>query len=345
MQQMNRSYLAHIVADSANGPRGDAVESPLLKADLSNLMLLCGDHHRLIDGPRHAEYPVDWLREQKREHEERIERQTGMQPAKRTHIVLIGTRIGTRRGDVTVNEDEARAAVLPARYPATDHAIRVDLSELDLTEQDPTFWQVAQLHAQRRLAAVVASTDATGRPINHLSIFGFASIPVLIYCGSLIRDLITADVFQRHRSPASWEWAAFDNDGFNYTTTYPEAAVPKGPVAINISLSGHIHQHEIDRALAEPLPTYGITIATPSPTFLRAKEQLELFTLAWRNLLSRVRQEHGDCCEIHLFAAVPVLVAIEIGRPLLPKVDPVLHVYNLDKETKTFKLALSIHQE
>lgn len=343
LQQMNRSYLAHIVADSPNGPRGDAHESEVLKDSLSNIMLLCGDHHRLIDGEHHDEYKTEWLREQKQEHEERIERQTGLQPAMRTHIVLIGTRIGHRRGDVAVNDDEARAAVLPARYPATDRAVRVNLSDLELTEQDATFWQVAKTHAERCLAPIITGTDVTGRPINHLSIFGLASIPVLIYCGSLIGDLIAADVYQRHRTPTTWNWQPFTGDGFDYMLTTPEAADGACSVAINLSLSGPIHQHEIDRALGQALPTYGITIAEPSVHFLKAKEQLELFSKSWRRLLSRIRQTHGDECEVHLFPAVPVSVALEIGRALLPKVDPTIHIYNLDKDSTTFHPVLSIN--
>ena len=46
-------FIAHIVADSDKGPRGDPVKSPLLKQDLSNLMLLCAHHHKGVD--------VDWV--------------------------------------------------------------------------------------------------------------------------------------------------------------------------------------------------------------------------------------------------------------------------------------------
>ena len=342
LQKMNRSYLAHIVADSPNGPRGDEHESDKLKDSLSNIMLLCGDHHRLIDGPNWQDYSVAALRTQKQEHEDRIERQTGLQPTMRTQIVLIGTRIGTRRGDGALNDDDAKIAVLPTHYPATDRAIQVDLSELELTEQDPSFWEVAKTHAERRLDPIVKGVDATGRPIVHLSIFGLASIPILIYCGSIIRDFVTADVYQRHRVPTTWDWQPFNNDGFDYKVIAPEAADESCSVAINLSLSGHIHQHEIDHALGKTLPTYLITIAEPSVHYLHGQEQLALFTKAWRLLLSRIRQHHGDKCEIHLFPAVPVSVAIEIGRAVLPKIDPAIHVYNLDKATAMFQAVLTI---
>lgn len=42
-------FIAHIVADSPAGPRGDAVRSPLLAKSLENLMILCARHHKLVD--------------------------------------------------------------------------------------------------------------------------------------------------------------------------------------------------------------------------------------------------------------------------------------------------------
>jgi len=47
--ELNASYVAHIVAEDPNGPRGDPVRSPVLADDVRNLMLMCDPHHRLID--------------------------------------------------------------------------------------------------------------------------------------------------------------------------------------------------------------------------------------------------------------------------------------------------------
>ena len=48
-KRYNTAYIAHIVADSPDGPRGDTERSSLLANNISNLMLLCDRHHRLID--------------------------------------------------------------------------------------------------------------------------------------------------------------------------------------------------------------------------------------------------------------------------------------------------------
>src|SRR5690606_22049159 len=76
--EFNSSYLAHIIADKPNGPRGDAVLSPQLSKDISNIMLLCDVHHRLIDKKDVAGHSIELLKEMKAEHEKRIALITAM---------------------------------------------------------------------------------------------------------------------------------------------------------------------------------------------------------------------------------------------------------------------------
>jgi hypothetical protein len=339
---MNRAYLAHIVADSMDGPRGDAVQSDQLKADASNIMLLCDTHHRLIDKMPVVKYTTALLREYKQEHEERIERQTSVHHSMRTLIVLMGARVGHRRSDGILNDDEAQEAVFPQRYPATDRGIHIKLNEVPITEQDESFWQLAKLSIDRELAQLTRGEDPTGRRINHLSVFAIAPIPILIYFGQQISNITAADVYQRHRNPATWQWQEFTNEGFNYTSITPEAAEFECVVAINLSLSGLIHESEIAIALGKSIPTYLLTIAEPSVYYLRAQEQLELFTQEWRALLTKIRATHGEKCEIHVFPAVPNSVAVEMGRALLPKQDPPMHIYNRNALNEVFRHVLTI---
>lgn len=65
--------IAHIVAYEPAGPRGDSSfpEEELNKH--TNLILLCGDHHKLIDSQVNT-YSIPVLREMKQAHESRIRR-------------------------------------------------------------------------------------------------------------------------------------------------------------------------------------------------------------------------------------------------------------------------------
>lgn len=67
--------MAHIVGDSHQGPRGDFPMSDEDRDKHTNLLLLCGDHHKIIDSQRRT-YSVSVLRRIKEDHEERIRRAT-----------------------------------------------------------------------------------------------------------------------------------------------------------------------------------------------------------------------------------------------------------------------------
>ena len=61
-KKYNKAYIAHIVADSLDGPRGDPERSEKLANEISNLMLLCDPHHTLIDKDVANHPKIDWLR-------------------------------------------------------------------------------------------------------------------------------------------------------------------------------------------------------------------------------------------------------------------------------------------
>jgi len=342
LRQMNAAYLAHIVADSPDGPRGDPALSERLNADPANIMLLCDRHHRLIDKEDVIGHPADVLREHKREHEERIERQTAVQSNRRTHLLLFGTRIGDRRG--AVNYEQACEAVFPERYPADEKGIRLDLAGNHVSEDDPEFWGQTAKYVERALDRYLGDgIGPNGKGLNHLSIFALAPIPTLVHLGKHLGDIVSADVYQRQRSPGDWRWQELDDDLFAYTVSRPASADAQGSKAtVNLSLSGTIRPTEIERALGTQMPTYTVTIARPNRDFLRAKEQLELFRTEWHMLLSEIREVHGEGCEIHLFPAVPCSVAVEIGRSLLPKSDPHLVVYDHDRKKDGFVRAMIV---
>ncbi len=67
---------AHIIADSRQGPRGRSELSDQDRDKHTNLILLCGVHHKLIDDqPRTYSVPV--LQQMKRDHEDRMRQQNG----------------------------------------------------------------------------------------------------------------------------------------------------------------------------------------------------------------------------------------------------------------------------
>ncbi|MEN8221233.1 MAG: SAVED domain-containing protein [Pseudomonadota bacterium] len=337
---MNRAYIAHIIADSPEGPRGDATLSHNISKEFDNLMLLCDTHHRLIDKKEVDGHPVELLKAFKEEHEKRIELLTSINPCHKTHIIKFCTNINTRKGLCTF--PQACEAIIPKRYPSDNHGYEIDLTNLSVNENSHHFWELAKTEIKEQVPQIFRTGLNKPRP-EHLSIFALAPIPLLIFLGVEIGDTIQADVYQKHRDTDSWAWQEQKDSDFHYEVLTPEKYDGDAKqIVLNLSLSGTIHQSEIDKVIQEDCPIYKITIKNPNRDFLKCKEQLELFKREFHQLLALIRKHHGSDVDVHLFPAVPVSVAVECGRVLLPKSDPRIIIYDNNKKLSGFKDTLTI---
>lgn len=71
----------HMVADSDDGPRADPSISRDLRNSYNNLILLCRNHHKVIDS-QEKKHSLERLREMKAEHERWVREQLGFDAAK-----------------------------------------------------------------------------------------------------------------------------------------------------------------------------------------------------------------------------------------------------------------------
>ena len=200
---MNKAYISHIIAAKQNGPRGDKKLSEKLEIEYSNLLLLCDECHNRIDEAQVSEHTVETLREMKRDHEARIELLTGIKAEKRSHLIFYGAKIGSH--NVPLNFNEAALAMLPERFPCTDRAFEIGIKNSSFEDSTVEFWGYNDqelINTFNRLIYPLKGSD----PIQHFSIFALAPQPLLIRLGTLLGDLYQADIYQRHREPATWKW-------------------------------------------------------------------------------------------------------------------------------------------
>lgn len=342
---MNIAYMAHIIADTPGGPRGDENLSEKLADDISNLMLLCDVHHRMIDNKNdkgeepEEHHPVKLLRQFKREHEQRIELVTSLDIHRKSYIVSLTANIENHKG--FINFKDAKQAMLPERFPATDQIINIDLTKSELTEDDTEFWASSAKSITRKLNTRLDS-GPDGNEINHLSVFAFAPIPLLIHFGKELGNKLPTDLYQKHRDTEKWDWKELENKEFKYELIkQPKNKEEQNDdVVLILSLSGKIHVSEVTELLGKNIDIYEMSVPNPNPLFLKALEQLELFGKEIRQLLARIREKHGEKCVIHLFPAIPIPIAIEFGRSILPKADPEIKIY--EKLKDGFKYTLSV---
>lgn len=333
--EFNTAYIAHIVADSPGGPRGDAERSEKLSKDIRNLMLMCDRHHRLIDRKQVKEHPEELLLEMKHEHEEKMELLTSLTEDRQSYVLLYGANIGSSQPKVSM--EKVYQAMIPNKYPAERTPIEIGLVNSTFKDNESLYWQIERENLQRMFNERVKPRFQSS--INHISLFALAPQPLLIELGRLVTDLKHVDVYQPHRIPNHWGWEDTPED-FEYTVIAPD--IHSDTVALNISLSGTVDNSRIRDVLGSDVSIWTITIDFPDNDFLRSREQLNEFVKRFKNLLDVIKQKHGQKNEIHVFPAAPVAINIEMGRAWMPKADLPLKLYDQNKGNNQFEYAFYI---
>ncbi len=334
-EEFNTAYIAHIIADKPTGPRGHSEHSEKLCADISNLMLMCDEHHRLIDKIDVEGHTVERLRLMKANHESRIELLTSLQEDKKSHVLLYGANIGVQSAPLSWKK--AAHAMLPVRYPAESRAIELSLRNSAFEDNSSEYWTIERQNLQCNLNTSLRPRIISG-DVEHLSIFALAPQPLLIELGRLLSDIPAAEVYQLHREPPDWRWQETP-DGFAFRIEEPTET--HLTVALNLSLSATIENARITNMLAQDnISIWRMTIPEPNNDFLKSRDQLRLFRQKFRILLDRVKARHGQDVVLHVFPAVPVSVAVEIGRVWMPKADLPLCIYDQNRKLNGFSKAL-----
>jgi SMODS-associated and fused to various effectors sensor domain len=112
-------------------------------------------------------------------------------------------------------------------------------------------------------------------------------------------------------------------------------------IALVLSLSDRVAEKDIKTALPFEHHVYTLSIDHPNVHFLQAKLHLDDFRVAFSQVLTEIKDTHGLDCNIHLITAVPLDVAVEIGRQYRTQ-HPRMLVYELDNETKTIAHVLTL---
>lgn len=342
MAQMNAAYVAHIVADSPDGPRGDPVLSKKLAKELSNLMLLCDAHHRLIDIEDVAGHPAALLNVMKQEHEQRIEMLTGIQTDRSSHVLLYGANIGDYSSPLQF--DSAKEAMVPSRYPAGPRPISLGMVDSSGKDRDADYWAQEVRHLERQFETRVKQPIADGT-VRHLSVFGLAPQPLLIRLGTLLTDIAPANVFQLHREPTpGWAWPEPAPPEPAFRLIAPPANA-KGPATLILSLSATVTNDRIADVLGADVAPWRIELPEPRHDCIGAPEHLSILRALLRRTLDQIKAKHGGDAPLHIFPAAPVSTMVELGRVRQPKADMAWHIYDENRAHGGFVNAIQIAQE
>jgi hypothetical protein len=334
--EFNQAYIAHIVADVSGGPRGDDVRSPLLKDNISNLMLMCDVHHRAIDANNGSNYSEDDLIKMKKEHEDRIETLAAIASDMQSHILTYRANVGKHTRELSYQT--VSQYLQPEYYPAETETIDLSLSNSVERDRDATFWSAEITNVEKQVEKKLHRSFAKGE-IKHLSVFAFAPMPLLIKLGTLINDISVAEIYQPVRSPNTWK---LSNDPASVSYNVISPVTKHKTVALNISLSATVTNDRITKVLGDECSIYTVTIASPFNDYLKSKNDLVEFGNTMREVFDRIKAEYNETTPLHIFPAMPIATAIELGRVWMPKADMPLFIYDQNTAVGGFSKVMEI---
>ena len=308
---------AHIIADSPGGARGVKGESERLAKDVNNLMLACYDCHARID--RHGKnnkFTTPQLQAMKREHEARIQRIYSATGVVESLPLLMTFPIGTHVANIDV--EQIHYAMLENSdyklFPQGSH-IHINRSEFDFQDNDSDFWPRAEKaltdYYNRRIQPELVDRNGNA----HLTIAGFAPIPMLMKLGALIGDKTRAYVMDLPND--GWLWDKREEcPEPSYAYDVPKK-LPR-EVSVIVSISGKT-VHPIGREVVE------FRAVAPNRGIIRKETHLLNFRREFDNFLLQLT--NAGVRVMHVYPATPLSASIEIGRMLLPKTFEEIHVW------------------
>jgi hypothetical protein len=329
MHSVAAAELAHNIGATggASSPRGSAAITGMDRESEENLLLVCHDCHRIIDHEDHIEFfPPDKLREIKQAHEKRIEMATAQGGLTRTAVIRVGSNI---RGAYSIASQREVAQTLFARnyLGLVESQWNGDFTcSIGGDADGKGFWAAAEQRIDDTLARVKQAIEHGD--VEHVSVFPFAPIPVLVYLGSQLDDKTTTTIFQKHRGPHSgWSWAS-EGEPVRFTAEAAEPDENAEAVVLTCEISSPVNPAHFPEEL-HGLPRHSLKPdgQPPSPSLITSEASLQSFATAWRTMLAKVEAAHPKARRWHLIASTPLAVSVELGRAFMRGAQPVVRVY------------------
>lgn len=330
--------VAHIVGATPGlkSPRG---RSPLdldERAAETNLLLLCHACHRMVDDPANVD---DWTEEhltrKKVEHETRVRRVTDFSTLQRTLVVSTVSTVRAERVSVT-DKQVTHSLIEEGLVAHVDHGQRGDVVVMlpkDLTEDYAWKYARHEIDAgvRRVRKAIELGADAD------LSVFALAPIPLLVYLGSVLDDTSTVRVFDRHRDDQAanaWAWRrTVEAPAPEFDITVPDDAAAHA-VVVEVAVSGTARVGKLPADIEElPRARMELRGKTPRTGVLETRADLAAATEAWARTLSEIERKCPSARTLHIIAAVPVSLAVNMGRRRMRGTHPEFVVYELNNGT------------
>lgn len=329
----NFAQIAHDLPVSDKGPRSQYktkykyINPELDINDIKNTLLLCYDCHKGIDEIRPEDFPLEKLYNMKFDFEEFIVKATNVERIQPTIVIKYTANLHGKHIYIT----GIHKALFPEKV--IEREIDLGLKNSNFHVEDIEFWnfEASNLVRTYNLLVLPAIENFMEHGRANISVFAIAPIPLLVKLGELLSNKQDIDIYQLKKAPTlTWEWEITEYET-EYVVNYIQKNKNPDKIILILSLSGKIRYEETQEALTWRENTTVIEMSTkqnPFDDYLRNKRQLEKFVVCYQRLKEEMRGTSQKNTMVHLVGAVPVSIAVEIGRHRNKTVDLLLTIYN-----------------
>jgi hypothetical protein len=325
------SYFAHIIASAANGPRGDALLSGQLSADINNFVLLCDECHRRIDRQDPDRFTVPVLRTMREQSIAEVRRLLGSMQYKEAAPVVVMGNISAQAPHFVAREAEEALWTRKLRMAVGHPHGFFENGWNQHNPHLPSYWSALfnsiepELSQLRKLLRT-APSPASDR---HLAVFPVHGTSVLILAGRVFGEASAITLFQFRRerpvTAAGGRWAFEEGaqpsqpDRF-YWSTLRQHVPGEEEACLIISLTfkvstdrlvSHVFENGSFRMGALEVTADGKL----HPDILASEADLDLVSCQLGEVV-RVLQDEWHVKRVHLFVGAPATVCFKLGQKL-----------------------------
>lgn len=326
-QKANLSQKAHIDPIKPHGPRGNEPSVKDKKVnDVTNLLLLCGSCHKIVDVDYVEDYPVETLKSLKSEHELRIRMVTEVTPDLYTSVLCFVVNTEKSIFQEPTHNDIAKATT--PYFPKLDSSDKIVFNpKFNKPRGSSEFYSSIK---EQTTALVNGPLTNVLNQQKRLSIFAQAPIPLLIHLGLEIGSGNNCGVYDGPRTGLKnhWSWLPYEKNLTFYSKQLTDSS--EDNVGILISTSAKINIDHIDEK--EKMSFFELSYDSLNGKIdalqIKSQKDLDSFVLEFFSLVQKIRNEFPKLKTLHIFAACSPPVAIYCGLVIKQKTIPNIQLYD-----------------
>lgn len=342
----NLSYIAHIVAASLDGPRGNHPLPPEKRNDEDNLLLLCDKCHRLIDRAAPERYTVELLRKIRMDNIKAVEQalNTLRYPEVRV-VTLIGNITGqTHQFDIhdvygMIWESQLR--------PSQEVEKALDFGNQLYDPHTSAYWTSLFESGQIAMCQNYLRSNNSKNKREKMAIFPKHGTSVLVLAGKIFGDDGGTYLFQPVRTEPTWRWLSGPARNFSLVTI-KDKTNQENEANLIVSLTYKITSDRLPKDCFDGdylRPTLEISTSELGVDSLSRRGDINNLSDTLDKAIAHL-QDVWKVKKIHLFIGCPTTGVFKIGQKMQSRHHANFVCYETNsKENYAFKPTIEISRD